>query len=176
MTSVITRGIAEKRKSWRNYQGTRSQANWEVYKAQRNRLCSLIRCARCAADLALAMDMGVGKKRLFAHIKRHCKVRTKIPIVQRTDGSLASSYGETAELFKGRFLETHRRDNERPEPFCQVAEISHPWLLVHFTTEAVGRLLMNVNPNNSAGPDGIHPAMNNLLALFLCDRHSGSAL
>ncbi len=66
------------------------------------------------------MDMGVGKKKLFTHIKRHCKVRTKIHFVQWTDGSFASSDGETAELFKDRFLEAHRRDHRRPEPFYDV--------------------------------------------------------
>ncbi len=85
-----------------------------------------------------------------------------------TEGSFSSSHGDTAELFNGRFLKVHRHDEQRPEPFCQVADISHPWVPVHFTTEVVGRLLREVNPYKSAGPDGVHSAMIDLLAPFLC--------
>ncbi len=84
--------------------------------------------------------MRLGHEKLVAHDIRHCNVRKNITLLYVNDGSLASSCSEKTELFKDRFLEVHRQDDQGPDYCSQVAAIVHPWVPVAFTTEVKGCL------------------------------------
>lgn len=156
MTKSTIKELKKRDNLWRRYRDFSSERNYKAYTTVRNRVVKLIRQDKVAYQRKLARQFRSNPKRFYGYVRRMQTVKDKVTVVKTSDGNLTANDHETAEalctFFKDVFVnEGYWNGNaglrQDPEMEIEVCE------------EQVTRILKNLQPDKSAGPDGIHPLL-----------------
>ena len=132
---------------------------WEEYRAVVCVCRDRIRKAKVQRELNLARDVKDNKKGFYKYIGRRRQAKETVPPLMKSNGELASSEIEKAEVLSECFASVFTAGQaslvcQDPESLGEgVGSRFHPTV----TVEQVRVLLMKLNVCKSTGPDDIHP-------------------
>ena len=150
--------IKKKHRLWQRYFETKSTAKYRDYTRQRNKVTKIIRKARTRLEDNICNAIDSNPKKFWKYTQSSTRTSERIPELQRTDGSTATTDHEKSEALSGFFASVFASEPEGPLPRFEVqqGELADD---VEITQENVYTLLRDLNPNKSPGPDLIHPRM-----------------
>ena len=125
------------------YTKARNQARWETRKSQRE------------YEKKVAKDVKKNPKAFWKYVNSKCKFRSKIPDLERKDKSRTSDDQEKAELLNDYFKEAFTEEDTANLPNIPNKNLDSHLSNIDITEDMVYKKLSGLNPNKSAGPDGI---------------------
>ena len=148
--------IAIKRQFYLNYMQTSSHADYLKYVNQRNLVKSRVRNAQITYEDNLINKMKTNPKALYNYVKCKQKVKSSIPSLEKSDGSLTASSQEAANLLASFFETTFTNENVSNLPEFS-NRLSGCYLSdVHISEKEIFHKLCNLKPYKSPGPDSLH--------------------
>ena len=141
-------------RSWKKFKQTRSARDYDEYKMERNRLCSMIRTAKMNYEGRLISDMKHNPNLFHGHCRRTLKTKQGVTNVINGSGTLTETEQETADALNSYYQSVFTRDDAALTPeFHQRTE--EKIVDVVLTVETIEEQLQGLNPNKAAGPDGV---------------------
>ena len=148
--------LRKRRKLWNRFKETSSPDDYASYKACRN-LCTLKKNEnRTLFEQDLAMKAKTNSKPLFAYLKRRTKAGSGVPALEISpEDDLVDDDLAKAQLLADHYSSVYASETLLLPDF----PVRSPCTLddVVFETSAVEKILRNLDPNSSPGPDNIHP-------------------
>ena len=153
-----------KEKLWRKYKSSKTYYDRERYLKAKNALRSLTRKLRLDFESEIANDIKSEPKKFWAYVKSKTKTRSKIPSLQKEDGSKALTASEKAEVLNNFFSSVFTDEDMDNIPDDGVPFLGDFLNSFVISEDAVYKKLMNLKPGKSPGPDGWHPVFLKCLA------------
>lgn len=94
-------------------------------------------------------------KGFWKYVNSKCKFRSKIPDLERKDKTRTSDDQEKAELLNDYFKQAFTEEDTANLPDIPDKNLDSHLSNIDITEEMVHKKLSSLNPNKSAGPDGI---------------------
>jgi hypothetical protein len=152
--------IKKKRRCWQRYMETRDGQKYQEYTRARNQVKGLVRKAKLEMEKRIARNAKENPK-TFWHASSKKKTKSGIAELKYKDdnGESKTTNGdkEMSEVLVNFFSSvfTKEPDGEKP-PFNQVhieKQFEDRW----FEENEIRKLLDEINPSKSPGPDGLYP-------------------
>ncbi|CAH8511872.1 unnamed protein product [Dicrocoelium dendriticum] len=155
----------KRRKLWDRFKCTQSTADYLQYKTLRN-LCILKkRENRQNYEFQLAVQSRCSPKMFFSYLKRGTKGGNGIPsLYSSKHAALLQEDAAKADLLAQQYSSVFTNET----PFSDVV-LPCSSLLDHLeiSTETVTQFLLQLDPNTSPGPDGLHPLFLKTVAKYI---------
>ena len=176
------KAVRRKYHAWRRFQLTRSHERYRDYIKERNKAAKKLKKAKREYEEKIAQECSKNPKAFFRYANYYKKKSTtfirlnKVYTKEDKENDLTTNDKETAEelnhFFKSVFTTENDRDainmnyfmktfvdQDHPEPFdnCNNSSSSNQINEINITVDDVYEFLKNLNPNKSAGEDGMHP-------------------
>lgn len=146
-----------KNKLWRRYKKSGMNYDLSRFRRVKNQLRSLTRRLRLNFEKDIARDAKYSPKKFWSYVKSRTKTRSKIPILRRKDGTIATTPLEKADTLNECFSSvfTDEQLENIPDETCEfLGEYLNKF---EITVEAVQEKLLKLNPGKTPGPDQWHP-------------------
>ena len=160
-------------KSWKKFRRTGLLLDYDAYKFERNRLNDVVRSAKMKYEQRLISDMKQNPNLYHGHCRRSLKTKQGVSNVVDSVGKLTESEEEAAAALNTYYHSVFTNDNsEYPTPaFPPQTQEKLEDIVV--TEESVEEILVALNPNKAAGPDGVETKLlkecAEEMAPILCD-------
>ena len=177
------KAVKRKFHAWRRFQQTKSHVRYMEYVKERNKSAKKLRKAKRAFEENLAKECSKNPKAFFRYANYYKKRSTNFIRLTKTytsstkDKDFTQNDEETAEelnsFFKSVFTTEKDRDAinlnyfmrtfvdpEHPKPFDETKESTSTTNIleeINISVDDVYEVLKGLNPNKSAGEDGMHP-------------------
>ena len=160
LTTEVTRKKDLKNKLWRRYKRTKWEYDSTRYITVKNELRSLSRNLRIQFENDIAQNIKSAPKNFWSYVKSKGKTRSRIPTLQKPDGTEAVTAIDKAETLNRFFGSTFTEERLEDIPNC----LDKPSLIEYLdsfiiTPQMVLKKLQELNPEKSPGPDGWHPIL-----------------
>ena len=149
---------------WRKYKKSKTYYDRERYLKAKNALRSLTRKLRLDFESQIASNIKTDPKRFWAYVKSKTKTRSKIPSLQKDDGTKASSASEKAEVLNNFFSSVFTIEDLDSIPDGNVPYLGEFLNSFIISEDSVLKKLKVLNPDKSHGLDGWHPLFLKCLA------------
>ena len=142
-------------KCWTTFKETKLPRDYDAYKIERNRLTDLVRAAKRNHEKNLLSEMKDNPNLYFGHCRRSLKTKQGVTNVIKADGKLTETEEETATALNLYYHSVFTKDD--PSEMAPSFPDQTPEQLtdITFSVEKVQDILMTLNTNKAAGPDGI---------------------
>ena len=157
MTAAAKEKIKAKQKAFTKYRTTLDKKDYDSYARARNQAKWATRRAIQDLEKCIAKEAKTNPKAFFKYAKSKVKSRTGVPDLKKTDGGVASTDQDKANLLNTYFSDVFTRENTDDMPSCDQKVYDSPLSEVRFTQENVEKKLEKLKIDKSAGPDGLHP-------------------
>jgi cell division protein FtsI/penicillin-binding protein 2 len=153
--------IKKKRRCWQRYMETRDGKKYQEYVRARNQVKGLVRKTKLEMEKSIARNTKENSKIFWQYANSKRKTKSGIAELKYKDGNGESKTTngdkEKTEVLTDFFgsVFTEEPDGETP-PFSQVhieKQFEDRW----FGENEIRKLLDEINPSKSPGPDGLHP-------------------
>ena len=144
--------ITTKRELYLKYMQTSSHTDYDNYVIQRSLVKSRVRSAQISYKDYLIKKMKTNPKALYSYVKCKQKVRSSIPPLEKSDGSLTATNQEAANVLASFFEATFT--NEDVSSLPEFSERLGDYYLsdVYISEEVVFHKLCNLKPYKSPSP------------------------
>ena len=166
-----TEKIKKKHKLWQKYMETRDQKQYKDYVKLRNQVKSEVRKAKRIMEKDIAKNAKENPKKFWKYANSKRKTRTGISELKYThNGEITSTKNdqEKANVLANFFTSVFTNEPQGEIPTLQMRNPRYPYIEKNFEEKDVKKLLEELNPNKSMGPDGLHPKalkeLSNILA------------
>jgi hypothetical protein len=150
--------IKKKHRLWQRYFETKSESKYREYTRQRNKVSKIVRKARNRLEDNICSDIESNPKKFWKYSQSKCRTSERIPELKCPNGQTASTDKEKSEALSGFFTSVFTIEPEGPLPRFDIQQREHVISEdIEITQESVHKLLRDLNPNKSPGPDQIHP-------------------
>ena len=156
MNSHVLEKVKEKSRRYKNYRSTQDGVDYLAYARIRKQARWECRKTKKEFERSLAKEAKSNPKAVFSYANSRMKTRSGIADLETEEGT-SVTYLEKSEALDDFFSSvfTIERDGPTPQLARRDIKVAMPHLE---TTEAmVKKKLDGLNPNKSAGPDGLHP-------------------
>ena len=126
------------------YARIRHQARWECRKANKE------------FERSLAKEAKSNPKAVFSYANSRMKTRSGIADLQTEEGTAVTDL-EKSEALNDFFSNVFTIERDGPTPQLAIRDIQVAMPHLEITEAMVKKKLDGLNPNKSAGPDGLHP-------------------
>ena len=153
---------ATKQRRWRKYIQSKNIVTHCEYKQSANEFRKEFLSAKCSYEKKLFADSSDLNK-FYGYIKSQTKVKSAIPSLRRSDGSMAISDQDKAEEFSSYFASVFVQDNGVLPEF----DFNPKHTVNNFTCSVreLIKIVLKLKSNSSPGPDGFTPKfVKNVLA------------
>ena len=140
---------------WTKFRGSGLPRDYDAYKIERNRLKDMIRSAKISYEKSLISDLREKPNLYFGHCRRSLKTKQGVTNVIDGNGRLTQTEDETATALNIYYhsVFTHDDPHIASPPFpAQTQECLSD---IQITTEKIEDILLSLDANKAAGPDGI---------------------
>ena len=168
MTNEALRVKNKKQKLWKNYLASQNEQDRRKYISSKNNLRMLTRTLRRQFESNLAGQVKKNPKQFWSYAKSRLKTRQKIPALKRSDGSMAVTPKEKADLLNEYFSSVFTVENVVNVPVPNRQDVNESLSSIEITPELVLSKLESLNPNKTCGYDKCHPHMLRELASEIC--------
>ena len=149
----------ERWKRWKRFKETGLPRDYDAYKLERNKLNAVIRESKRKYERGLISDLKEKPDLYFSHCR--CSIKTKQGVTNVIDGNgkLTETEIETATALNAYYHSVFTDDNldQLAPPFPSQSQESLSD--VNISTELVEDILLSLNANKAAGPDGVETRM-----------------
>ncbi|CAH8638430.1 unnamed protein product [Dicrocoelium dendriticum] len=156
MDRELRSNMNRRRKLWGRYRQSHSELDFSHYKTVRNVCVSMKRQKRQRYELSLAKHSSIAPKMLYSYLKRSTRAGNGIPALCSCDHqALLHDDAEKASHLAKQYASVYAKETS----FSYGAVSTFPSSLaqVDINTDPVMKLLLQLDPYNSPGPDGLHP-------------------
>ena len=136
---------------------TRDGRDYLEYKKERNLAKLELRKAVKEYETEIAKRAKRNPKAFYKYVNSKLKTRTGIPDLKTENGSAVVNDKVKADMFNKFFSSVFTRENQDNWPICVPSGIDNKLKSMSFSEDDVRKLLLEINPNKSPGPDKIHP-------------------
>ena len=153
--SSIKKQRTAKWRSWKKFKQTGLLRDYDAYRFERNKLNDVIRTAKIKYEHGLITDMKENPNLYHGHCRRSLKTKQGVSNVEDANGKLTETDEEAAAALNTYYRSSFTNDDrtsQTPEFASQTDEKLEDMVL---SAEAVEEVLMDLNPNKAAGPDGV---------------------
>ena len=182
--------MAARRKSfaYKRFRGSRSYYLHREYIKERDKSNRILKKVRREFEKKLYKEVKRNPKALYRYLNSGKQARVPICKLRRRDlGTETGNVKETAEELNNFFHSVFVREDdsdiiafngfatqfmntETEEPFTYKGKVSASTLsTINLTKERVLKALIDLNPNKTPGPDGLHPKVLKEVAESICD-------
>ena len=145
----------ERWRAWKKFKDSGLPRDYDAYKFERNGLNNLVREAKLKYERGLIMDMKENPNLYHGHCRRSLKTKQGVSNVIDGDGRLTESEMETATALNVYYHSVFTRDDPNSPPPLFPDQTEEQLTDVTVTTDAVEEILLSLNVNKAAGPDGV---------------------
>ena len=149
--------VRKKYKLFRRWLTTRNGQDYLDYLRANNKARKACRKAQRQAEQRLASEAKTNPNGIWKYAKSKTSSRSGIPNLQKTDGNLAKSDKEKAEVLNDFFKSVFTTEAPGPTPEPPKYDFKATQDTVEVKVDEVEKLLANLTHGKSAGPDGIPP-------------------
>ena len=152
---IVTSSFKWKWRSWTRFKSSGLPRDYDGYKHERNKLNDMIREAKRKHEHCLISDMKKNPNLYYGHCRRSLKTKQGVTNVIDRNGKLTETEMETAAALNDYYQTVFTRDDPQstvPEfPTKTEEELTD----ITVTTESIEEILLSLNANKAAGPDGV---------------------
>lgn len=150
---------AVKRKHWafQRYQLTGQQAEYDRYKSVRNSTQATSRRLRQELEKSIAESAKHNPKLFWSYVNNKTKTRQGIEVLVDESGNAIEDDLGKANLLNEFLASVFTVEDMTNIPTATVHEIQHHLETPDLTEEVMIKLLKNLKPDKSQGPDQVHP-------------------
>ena len=157
MTAKTLEKVKEKNKKFSTWRNSRDNTDYLLYSRARNQAKWECRKAEKDFEKKIAREAKTNPKAFYRYAQSKLKTRSRLSDLLSTDGELITSDKGKANEMNNFFTSVFTRENITSMPEFPDQEYNSPLTDITITPEEVKKMLDNLNPNKSPGPDGIHP-------------------
>lgn len=180
MNTKALRKVRKKHQAYRRYLKTKEGTDYQEYKKCRNTATNEIKRAVRAYERKVAKDAKGNPKAFWAYYKNLNSQSSQIPTLIDDTGAVHNTDYEKAQVLNEYFASVFTKEDLSSSPKIPPRRVSSQMTPLKFTEEEVLKVLSNINPNKSPGPDEIHPKLvyelRNELAQPLTTLFNGSVI
>ena len=156
LNKEATVAIKRKNNAYKKYRMNKSHYNEHKYRTQRNIATNEVRKAKQSFEQKIAKECKKNPKAFWRYIKSKTIPKANIGNL-KYNGKVAETDIEKAEILNS-FLRSVYNDEDTGElPEAETTTQRYNICELRVTPQSVEDKLLNLNPNKSAGPDGLHP-------------------
>uniref|UniRef100_A0A0X3PXH1 Reverse transcriptase domain-containing protein n=1 Tax=Schistocephalus solidus TaxID=70667 RepID=A0A0X3PXH1_SCHSO len=158
LDSNLKREINRKHKLWRKYCESNQVAYFNKYKAQRNKMRSLILKTRREFEKTLLQKATQNPKLVYSYLRRCTRNKHQIPLIKTAVGVEISENREKAEYFSQFYRSVFTNEARFLRPSVDnppTASISH----ILFSEFLIQKELKELKESKSPGPDELPPKL-----------------
>ena len=153
--------IKKKHRCWQRYIESRDENKYKEYTRTRNQVKKMVRKAKRNMEMDIAKNVKENPKKFWQYANSKRKTKTGISELkyQKEDGSEGITEGDKqkAEVLANFFSSVFTQEPDGDIPNIENVEISHPFQDKEISEEEVLKIMKDLKPNKSAGPDELHP-------------------
>nr|XP_054766959.1 uncharacterized protein LOC129274131 [Lytechinus pictus] len=146
-----------KNRAWKRYKSTLSHEDFRYYREISNSLRKLTRTLRITFEKDLAKNAKSNPKDFWRYVNSKVKLNKGIGSLVLDNGEKLYKSEDIVSALNEAFSKVFTKEDDSN---VMTPEWSHEGSTlgsINFTQEKVEKQLISLNPNKSAGPDGIHP-------------------
>ncbi|MES9905973.1 MAG: reverse transcriptase family protein [Sedimenticola sp.] len=151
--------IKEKHKKWMKYKYCKSEVNFTNYKEARNAATQSLRSSLYNYEKDLASKIKTDSKLFWKYVKSKSNTQTSIGDLETKTGNKTSNDQEIAECLNDCFSSVFVKDREGANPNFEVKQPDHELVDIDITEEKITKIINQLKPSKSAGPDNFHPRL-----------------
>ena len=138
------------------YKYCKSDSNFMVYKAARNKVSLKLRRSKYIYEKDLAFQIKDNNKLFWSYVLSNSKTKMSVCLLDKGNGELTSSDQETADIVDNYFTSLLERENDQELQNFPVYQINNTLDHAVIKKETVAKAIKWVNPGKSQGQDIIH--------------------
>ena len=131
------------------------------YNRARNKVRRQTRITRMKYEEDIAVGVKTNTKPIFAYMNRKSKVKSRIGDIcidpENPKSTKTKNNKKKAEIFAIFFAKVWTKEPPGQVPSIKVKEIKYPIKNLEITEKKVQEKLLDLKPNKTPGPDGVHP-------------------
>lgn len=155
INDYIFRQIKQKRKSWDNYRRLQTNASYQEYRRQNNKVKKLLKEAQEQYEAGL---LERPDKYFYSYIRRAINSNTSSITLKNQDRELIKDPNETAESLAIQFEKVFTNESMNNFPSLPITTRSDAEITtIHHTPQTICDILKNLKKESSPGPDLIPP-------------------
>ena len=162
-TARVRRAISKRNSLWHKTQLDDTFANRRHYTRFKNSAAKSCKTARSEYELRLARCIKTHSKKFWRYVQSQARSRKAIGTLMRLGITTLENDQDIANAFKDHF-QTIFRESTNPNVDGSVTHPTPNDTRWQIETQKVQSVLESLNPDKSAGPDGIHPAVLQIIA------------
>ena len=162
ITKETINQIKKRDRAWKQYRQFPSGKNFAYYKQIRNSVVSMIRADEEAYNFRILSGFKGKPKRFYGHMRRLRTVNDGVSALKQPSGELTTTDQEVADVLGTFFQSVFTKEGGLPrqsqdgddDPVSKAVDLN-----IDCTAETVASKLQHLQPDKSAGPDGLHPML-----------------
>ena len=159
MNTRVRKSVKKKLKTYKKYIKTKSSHAYGKYIESRNECSRVIKKAKREYERKLAKDCKLNPKLFWKYVQNKTKVTTGISPLTQSDGGVAVSDKDKADVLNSFFSSVFTQENMHNIPHLEEGSRSENTFLMDIliTPQAVAEKLKELDINKAQGPDKIPP-------------------
>ena len=145
----------KKRFLWRKYKKSKLNSDYIEYKKVLNSLSKSIKVAKWKAEDKISKNIKKDPKAFFKYVKEKLTNKDQVHSLKKPNGELTDTDGEIVDLLNNYFATVF---SPTENAFEIPTEVETPELPI-VDKVMIEKLLSEINPNKSMGPDNMHPTI-----------------
>ena len=150
------RKLKKKKEAFKRYLETKEGDDYRLYQRARREARKEVRRANFEYERRIALDAKRNPKRFWAHAKRRCVRKSRIPNLKRGTEELVKDTDKANEFNKV-FVDNFTKENLNELPIFGTPPAGDRMENIVVNESEVLKLLRNLKVDKSMGPDNIHP-------------------
>ena len=160
MNEKALRKVKKKHSSWVRYLNTKQGCDYAEFIKHRNKATHAINKARREYEASIAKECRKNPKGVWNYMKSTNKVKSRIPNLKKSDGSLTTTDEEIAEELNKQYYSVFTKETlENMPTFIAKTLLTNPLTTITIIKEDIAKILKTLHPRKAAGLDAIHPAV-----------------
>ena len=156
MTKATLKTMKKRNKAWNAYRTLPSSVNYNQYKVLRNKVCAQIKRDKARYQNSLIQNFRHHPKLFYGYMRNMQTVRSRIPNINKQDGTKTKTDQETAstlcEYFASKFVQEKDMEDED-------STADSDQLVITVSEDLVLKTLSRLKPDKSPGLDNMHPML-----------------
>ena len=157
MTAEVRLAVNSKSKAFQKYKKSREGKDYDCYIMARNKAKAEVRAAVKNYEKSIADGSKHNSKLFYNYVNSKVKGNTTFPDIINASGVNISDNVDKANEFNNFFCSVFTDENPESELADNERRGTAELVDIEFSCEDVGRILMNLKPDKSSGPDEVHP-------------------
>ena len=149
--------LLAKKRAYRRYKSTHSQADKLEYTRIRRETKRLIKISKKLHELHIASNCKVNPKEFFRYVREKKALKSTIGPLLSAEGEIVTDERETADILNDYFASVFTVEEDREEATPYQMTVAAQLFLVDITEEDVMRVIDKLKICKSPGPDKIYP-------------------